>query len=162
VKDGRASAFNTPLEAGVRSVCVLTAAYPRALDLPSLVNLDYVVVHSGDLGGPPSLHAPVPLRSGEILVRRGLVESGLLLMISRGLVDRAIRDDGVFYRATDSAGPFVANLATPYNCQLRDRAAWAASEFGDLEADEVSRRLRRLFDSWAPQFQAVQEPGALI
>ncbi len=161
VKEVRRSAFNTPFEAGLRSVCVLAEAYPHALDLPTLVNLDYVVVHSGDVGGPPSLHAPVPLRSGEILVRRGLIEAGLLLMISRGLVERNIDNGGVYYLATDAAGPFVGNLGTAYNRQLRERAQWAAQEFASLNAKEVSRRLSSLFDGWAPQFHAAHKPGIL-
>jgi ABC-three component (ABC-3C) system Middle Component 2 len=150
------SPFNTPFEAGLRAVCVLVESYPRALDLPILVNLDYLVVHSGDVGGPPSLHAPVPLRSGEMLVRRGLIERGLLLMVSRRLIERAPHVGGVFYRATDLAGPFVSNFATPYNRQLHERAEWAVAEFADIESGELSHRLSALFEPWKTQFQALQ------
>jgi len=130
-----------------------------ALDIPKLVELDYLIVHSGDLGGPPSLHAPVPLRSGEILVRRGLVEAGLLLMMSRGLVERALGEDGVFFVATELSAPFVSSFATRYNRDLRDRAKWAVSEFAATDTEETRRRLSSLFDAWAPQFQAQQGAG---
>lgn len=49
-----------------------------------LVEMDYLVVHSGDADGPDSLHAPLPMRAGELLVRHGLIEKGLMLMMSRG------------------------------------------------------------------------------
>lgn len=155
----RSTTFNTPLEAGLRSLCILVEAYPRALDLPALVNLDYLVVHSGDVGGPQSLHAPVPMRSGEILVRRGLIEAGLLLMVSRRLIERTLTDDGVFYGAGEAAAPFVSNLEATYNKDLRERAEWAVHEFGDAKPEDVSRRLSGLFDAWTPQFQVVQKPG---
>lgn len=154
----RVTTFNSPLEAGVRAVCILAEAYPRALDLGMLVNLDYLTVHTGDLGGPASLHAPVPLRSGEILVRRGLIESGLALMMSRGLIERTLQNGGVFYGATDLAWPFVANLMTPYNRQLQERAAWAVAEFADVAPGELTHRLSRLFDAWMPEFQSMQSP----
>lgn len=78
------SPFNGPLETGVRSLAILTAAFPMAMDLQRLVEMDYLVVHSEDASGPRSLHAPLPLRAGELLVRRGLIESGLKLMVRRG------------------------------------------------------------------------------
>lgn len=48
----RASPFNSPLETGVRALSILEAAHPEACDLHRLVELDYLVVHSGDAGGP--------------------------------------------------------------------------------------------------------------
>jgi len=152
------SPFNTPFEAGVRSLCLLTEAYPIGLDLPTLVELDYLVVHSGDVGGPPSLHAPVPLRSGEILVRRGLVESGLMLMISRSLVERSLRKDGLYFCATELSAPFVTSFTTRYNRELQERAAWAVNEFAEAEAGELRTRLSALFDNWSTQFHALQGP----
>ena len=80
------SPFNSALETGVRTLAILIACYPTAHDLGRLVQYDYLTVHSGDANGPPSLHPPLPLRSGELLVRRGLIESGLRLMMSRSLV----------------------------------------------------------------------------
>jgi len=77
----RHTPFNSPLETGVRSLAILVAAYPASFDLQRLVEMDYLVVHSGDAGGPKSLHAPLPLRAGELLVRRGLIEKGLLLIL---------------------------------------------------------------------------------
>ena len=72
--------FNSPLEAGIRSVGLLVASYPKCFDIQQLVVFDYLVVHTGDINGPESLHPQIPLRSTELLVRRKLVENGLLLM----------------------------------------------------------------------------------
>jgi hypothetical protein len=88
--------FNSPLETGIRSVGVLVATYPKAFDLQRLVAFDYLVVHTGDLGGPESLHPELPMRSAELLVRRGLVERGLLLMRSRELIEREANPEGIF------------------------------------------------------------------
>lgn len=148
--------FNSPLEAGLRSLFVLTAAYPTTFDLGRLVELDYLVVHSGDFDGPPSLHAPVPLRSGEILIRRSLVEKGVLLLVGRGLLERQIHEDGVFFCASEISAPFVTSLTAKYNLDLWARASWAVEEFGALGALQIRERFSGLFDAWSTQFEFAQ------
>ena len=140
-----AQPFNSALEAGVRSLAILVGAFPAAYDLQRLVEFDYMTVHSGDLDGPESLHAPVPSRSGELLVRRGLVERGLLLMMSRSLTKRIVDGDGISYVATDSAGAFLDALQSPYMSALRKRADWAVERFGVLSTPEISARTSSLF-----------------
>ncbi|WP_245284947.1 MULTISPECIES: ABC-three component system middle component 2 [unclassified Bradyrhizobium] len=50
---GRQVTFNGPLEAGIRAVALLGAAYPRAFDLQHLTALDYILVKANDLDGGP-------------------------------------------------------------------------------------------------------------
>jgi hypothetical protein len=154
--------FNSPFEAGVRVVIILVAAFPTAFDLQKLVVLDYLTVHSGDAGGPLSLHPPVPLRAGELLVRRQLVERGLLLMSSRSLVVREFLSAGIFYRATDDAGPFVDNFRSDYSVQMKARASWAANQFGALSTSELNARTAELVKNWSAEFEGPQVPGMLI
>jgi hypothetical protein len=151
--------FNSPLETGMRSLAILTAAHPRALDLQRLVEMDYLVVHSGDVGGPDSLHAPLPLRAGELLVRRRLIESGLLLMMSRGLVQRIPKSDGIDYMAAEAAAPFLASLTANYSKRLLERADWAALRFEQFSTEEIRQITQGFFERWSSQFQAVQIAG---
>lgn len=151
--------FNSPLETGVRSLAVLVAAYPAQLDLQRLIEMDYLVVHSGDAEGPSSLHAPLPLRGGELLVRRGLVEKGLILMMSRDLVHRIPSDDGFKYVAGEWATPFVTSLTADYSRRLTERAQWAVDRFQSVPTEEIRRITYRLFERWSSQFQTVQSIG---
>ena len=149
----KASPFNSALETGVRALSILTASYPKAHDLGRLVQYDYLTVHSADANGPPSLHPPLPLRSGELLVRRGLVESGLRLMMSRSLVRRELHSKGFLYGAEDSATSFLDNLNSPYTVALRSRADWVAATFDELSAEELDSVVKRLFEAWTIEFQ---------
>lgn len=151
--------FNSPLETGVRSLAVLHAAFPAAFDLQRLVEMDYLVVHSGDAGGPRSLHAPLPLRAGELLVRRGLIEKGLILMMSRGLVRRLPAPEGFTYLADEAAAPFISSLRDEYSLDLIRRAAWAVQRFNNTPTDEVRRFTHKFFARWSSQFQSVQQLG---
>jgi hypothetical protein len=148
--------FNSALETGIRSVGVLVAAYPIAFDLQRLVAFDYLVVHTGDLGGPESLHPESPKRSTELLVRRGLVERGLLLMMSRGLVAREPKTQGIFYRAGEFAETFMGSLASSYLVGLRQRAQWVADTFGRMEQDTFRDTMNEAVGRWIEEFQYVE------
>jgi hypothetical protein len=121
--------------------------------------MDYLVVHSGDADGPESLHAPLPLRAGELLVRRGLIETGLLLMMSRGLVQRLPTSDGFAYVAGEAAAPFLAALSTAYMKKLRERAVWVTQRFSDVSTDEITRITHGFFEKWSSQFQPLENSG---
>lgn len=157
--DHSPSPFNSTLETGVRSLAILHAAYPAAFDLQRLVEMDYLVVHSGDAGGPESLHAPLPLRAGELLVRHGLIEKGLILMMSRGLVRRLLAQEGFNYVAGEAAAPFIASLSDEYSSDLKERAAWAVQRFGDMPTEEVRRFTHQFFARWSSQFQSIPMLG---
>ena len=80
--------FNSPIETGVRALILLAEAYPQGFDLQRILEYDYMMVHTGDFeNGPPSIHPALPLRSGELLVRRALIDRGLMLMVSRAYHD---------------------------------------------------------------------------
>jgi hypothetical protein len=148
--------FNSPLETGLRSLAILEAAFPNRYDLQHLVELDYLVVHSADVDGPESLHAPLPLRAGELLVRRQLIERGLLLMISKGLIERHANKSGIEYSAGDVAAPYLDSLSAPYTLQLRDRARWLADNFSGLSTEEIRSLIRRFFAHWTSEFESVK------
>src|SRR5690242_8186525 len=122
--------FNSPLETGVRALILLAAAYPQGLDLQRVLEYDYIMVHTGDFeNGPLSIHPALPLRSGELLVRRELIDRGLMLMMSRALATREPTEQGFIFRASDDAGPFLDSLTAEYIGDLRNRAAWVVQRF---------------------------------
>jgi len=151
--------FQSALESGIRALAILAEAHPASYDLQRLLFFDYLVVHSEDAGGPASLHASTPLRNGELLVRRGLVERGLLLMVSRKLLIRNFNDEGIGYEATDDAGPFLDCLSAPYTIRLKETAAWAVHTYGPFSDEALKGYFDRNFERWTREFQAIY-PGA--
>lgn len=155
------SPFNSALETGVRALVLLAEAYPRIVDLQRLLMFDYLVVHTGDAEGPESLHPDLPLRNGELLVRRHLVERGVLLMVSRRLVDRLATDSGIGYVAAEGAEPYLDQLRAPYTRRLRERAAWVITRFADHDDASLKRFFDANFERWTREFQSVQTPGGV-
>jgi hypothetical protein len=151
--------FNSPLEIGVRAVTILTTIFPKSLDIQHLVFFDYMTIHSGDVDGPESLHTPLPLRSGELTIRRSLIERGIFLMMSRGLVERLASPDGFQYRSSETAYAFLSMLSSQYISKLRDRAGWVTETFGQSSLEELQAVEKSFFREWSTQFQTLERVG---
>lgn len=145
--------FNTPIESGLRSLLVLEAVKPAACDLQRLVIYDYLLVHSEDVpDGPGSLHPATPLRSGELLVRRNLVEHGLRLLIRKGLVNKTFRKKGIYYAASALAKPFLVYFQTPYAVRCREISKWIADRFQGLSDDKLREFIHENLGRWGAEF----------
>lgn len=149
--------FNSALETGVRSICILVVDLSNKFDLQQLLALDHIVVHTGDIeNAPPSLHPNILQRSGELLVRRPLVENGLVLMESKRLVQKVITPDGFFYCATELASVFIENLTNEYIKELSQRAQWAVTMYNDYGDRLFSEIFNSAFDHWRNEFQIAE------
>jgi hypothetical protein len=146
--------FNGPLEAGIRAVALLGAAYPKAFDLQRLTALDYLLVRTKTIeGGPESLHPPTPLRSPDAEVRREIVQKGLQLMMSRDLVEREAEETGLMYIAGENAAAFLDALQSPYLLKVKDRAYWLIEHFSGYADAEFNALIRRYLEDWIIEFQ---------
>lgn len=155
-QERRPITFNGPLEAGIRAISILGAAYPKTFDLHRLVALDYLLVHTGDINGPANLHPPTPTHSAELLVRRKLVEQSLHLMMTRDLVAREVTPDGIKYGAGENAATFLSSVSSSYLVAMKDRAAWLVEALGGLSDEQFKGVMRRFFDKWVEEFQQVE------
>ncbi len=152
-KINTAHPFNSAIECGLRSLVILENAFPRDYDLQRLIFYDYLLVHSGDAGGPESIHPATPHRSGEVLVKRQILEKGLLLMISRGLVTREYDKSGIIYSASDNATPFLDSMESRYISLLKERATWVIEVFDEYNDKKLEKFFRDNLDRWGGEFE---------
>lgn len=152
--------FNGALETGVRSVVILETAYPRTFDLTQLTWLDHLVVHTEDLEGPQSLHPNIPQRNGELLVRRSLVEQGLMLMQQLHMVETQFTPSGIVYVACEKASPFVQLIRSNYGRTLKERAKWLLDYFSERGADHLHEIITQKIGRWAIEFQSSAKPAS--
>ena len=140
-------ALNSSLELGIRALIILeSASDPLALD--ELVLYDYGMLHSSDLGGPPSLHPALPARAAEFGVKRQLVEEGLQVMSRAGLTEMIVGQNGFQYVAGDGAAQFLGALESDYLRQLREVALWVVHEFRSASPSELTARLHAAVGDW--------------
>ncbi len=158
--DRKPITFNGPLETGIRAVSILGAAYPQSYDLQRLVALDFLLVHTADVGGPDSLHPPAPMYSTELLVRRKLVEDALHLMMTRELVERQATAEGIKYCAGENAATFLASVSSSYLLALKQRATWLFDALGSYSDQDFRSVMRRFSESWVEEFQHIEHSKA--
>lgn len=146
--------FNSAFETGLRALCALSVGYPHEYDIQQLLAFDHIIVHSGDMpGGPPSLHPQVQQRNGELLIRRPLIQTGLSLMETKGLVLTRASEGQILYVATELASVFLESLENSYLHNLIERAGWAVSAFGELGPRSFFDVFNAAFDRWSTEFQ---------
>lgn len=145
--------FNSPFELGIRMVYLLQSLGPRGADLQKLVLLDYAVVYSADLNGPSSLHTPVPFRGAELLSRRELIEQGLYLMSTRGLVTASWDDYGITYHAGEASRSMTSSLTSTYLRKLETRCEWVAQHFGDSDSADLTKQFADSGHLWGAELE---------
>ena len=149
--------FNSTLETGIRALVVLEAFYPRRCDLIEITWLDHLVVHTGDLevqDVPESLHPDLPNHTGELFVRRQLVERSLRLMQQMHLVDVFESEAGVEFCSSEEAPCYLELLKTPYSLALKERAKWMADRFAGLKTREMKEQIEKRIGRWTAEFRA--------
>jgi hypothetical protein len=156
VSRGSALTFNGPLEAGIRAVAILGAAFPRSFDIQRLTAFDYLLVRTSQLGGPADLHPATPIQTPATEVRRKVVQDAVHLMMTRDLITRSIRENGIRYCAGEAASMFLDSLQTPYLKELKERAHWIVRHLAGYSDDEFDQLMRRFFDMWVIEFQDVE------
>lgn len=145
--------FNTPAESGLRSLIILNTIAPKSFDLQRLVIYDYLLVHSGDVHeGPESLHPPTPQRAGELLVRRDLIEHGLLLLFGKGLVSKSYVSDGIVYSTTSIAGRFLTYLTSPYATRCVEVSRWIVDRFSGFSDIQLRAFVNENMGRWGAEF----------
>lgn len=154
------SLFNSPLESAIRSVVLLDALYPLKVDLSELTWLHYLLVHSADADGPPSLHPDIPQRGGELKVNRKTVELGLAVLRRMHYADLVVDDAGMRYEATDFAAAFVELLHASYTESMKERAAWIAVQVRERGLASLEEALRASVGRWTTEFAQPQTPIA--
>lgn len=151
--------LNGPLETAIRVLTLLAEAYPSSLDLNQLVLLDHGLLHSEDLGGPSSLHPPVPIRSSELGVKRHQLTLGLEVLARVGLADINASVGGIHFTAAEGAHPFLSLLETSYARALAERAGWVVGRYGGLSDADLRQAIRDVSGRWAEEFENLGAGG---
>lgn len=144
--------LNSPLELGLRTLVVLTVSFPRELDIDRIVLMDYCLLRSEDLGGPPSVLPAIATRGGELGIKRTVLEHGIQVMLRAGLIDVVVSSKGLNYRASEAAAPFLRLVSSPLLDKLRQAAEWAVGDFGDLPTTGIRERIQLVANQWGEQW----------
>jgi len=144
--------FNNSIETGLRTLCILNSMFPHSYDLETLVCMDYLCVHTGDFDqGMESLHPANPHRTGELFVRRSIIEEGLVLFISRGLITTLYLGSGIEYQATELSSSFLDKINSPYSIAMMERSEWLRKRFDEEDNTTIQKYVKSITSNYAFQ-----------
>jgi hypothetical protein len=148
--------FNSPIEMGLRLLFLFKNTEKEGLDLQRLIYYNYLLVHTSDVsdlpGAPKSLHPNLPDRSGEILISRKIIESGVKLLLSKGLICIGYTKTGIKYKRNDETKPFLEYFESKYSKELDKNANWICQKFDKLQDEKLNDFMTKNLGKWGSEF----------
>lgn len=145
--------FNTPIEIGLRALIILNELSQESIDLNRLVIYDYLVTHSSDFNKEVnSLHPPSPHRSGELIIKRKVMQEGINLMYSRDLIDIEYTKDGIYYKANQLSSYFINYLDSAYALNLMKCSRVVIQKFNQYSDKELNSFVKINIPKWGSEF----------
>lgn len=145
--------FNTPIEVGLRALIILNELSAKSMDLNQLVIYDYMVTHSNDVDdSTESLHPSIPYRSGEIVIKRKVMQEGINLMYSRELLDIEYTKNGVYYKSNELTLYFIKHLASTYAQDVIQNAQRLKEQFKRYSEMDLYEYINGNISKWGSEF----------
>lgn len=150
--------YNTPLEIGIRSLIILyTNKAP--MDVDRLMYFDYLCLHTRDIDGPESLHAPIPNRGVQVYSKRELIRKGISVLVSKELIDVAPDETGFCFQINEAGIKFLSFFQTTYFVELVERAFWVANKFSNLPTPNLRMIIDEKIPHWGSEFTSIEQSG---
>ena len=145
--------YNTPLEVGLRVIIILNELGYMPIDINRLIIYDYFVLHGSDFDKSiESLHPPIPHRSGEIIIKRKIIQDGINLMYSRELLDIQYTEEGIYYKANELTPAFLNYLDSTYAEEISKNSKLVINKFNSYSDDELNAYVNDNFSKWGSEF----------
>ena len=144
--------FNMPIEVGVRSLMILFANSDKVFDLEKLMYFDYLSLHTSDIGGPASIHASIPNRGIQVYSKKELIKKGLLILLSKELIDFKPTNEGFMYGINEAGKIFLSLFQTKYFKELMTRIEWVSLKYGSYPNSEIKRLIDLNIGKWGSEF----------
>ena len=145
--------FNTPLEVGLRVLNMLNELKSVPIDINRLIIYDYFVLHANDFNeNYESLHPAIPHRTGEIIIKRKIIQEGIQLMYAKDLIDIKYTENGIYYSANELTSAFLNYFDSTYETELIKNAQIVINEFKYYSEQKLSEYVNDNLSNWGSEF----------
>jgi len=113
--------FNTPFEAGLRSLLVLSVFASDSATIDRIAAYDFISIYGKDFGiSEFNLHGNNVFNFSEFPAKRSLITDGVKQEVLDGMANVSRTSSGFKYRLSKSGFAFVESLNTSYSEQYLD------------------------------------------
>jgi len=146
--------YNSTYEVSIRVLLLLSKLNGNSSTLNNLMIFDYLSLNTYDIGGPASLHAPIPNRGTQLYSRKVIVERSLKYLISKQLIKVNPTDAGIEYLISEYGFKFLEYFESTYFNNLKNRIIWTIDQFGNLSNSEMKEFINNNMSKWGQEFMA--------
>jgi len=121
---------------------------------------DYFILHLGDIDNEYiSLHPDNPNHSSEIAIRRNIINKGLTLLVSKGLLDIKYTKSGIYYKKNEITDPFVKLFFNGYVEHLKRNISVVNEKFSGFSDVQIYKYINKHIGSWKGEFEKEYNSG---
>jgi hypothetical protein len=148
--------YNSTIEVAVRVILILEHSKNHLCSKEKLLALDHFSLNTFDVGGPASLHAPIPNRGVQILAKKPILDKALIFLMSKDLIICEATDNGFFYRASQNATLYLNYFETEYFIRLKSRINWVTTKFSKYSEKDLSDFVKTNIDNWGEEIMPLE------
>jgi hypothetical protein len=143
--------YNSPIELAIRTLIILYH-HDSKTDIDRLMYLDHLALNTEDIGGPPSIHAPIPHRGVQIFARKELIEKGITILVSKQLISIVPSTSGILYEINEAGKKFLEYFSSEYFIELRTSVKWVENKFNKMTTLQIREFIDNNLDKWGGEF----------
>ncbi|MCB7480282.1 ABC-three component system middle component 2 [Christiangramia sediminis] len=144
--------YNSNIEIAIRILVILLNLPLKRSSTYKLMVLDHISLNTYDVGGPASLHAPIPNRGVQIYSRKEILNESIKLLISKDLISINPSKNGLLYEITENGINYLKYFESKYFNKLKDKVEWTSEKFGNLSDGDLKTYVNQNLSKWGEEF----------
>ena len=78
-------------------------------------------------------------------------------MMTRDLINREVKKEGILYKAGEPASFFLNSLQSPYLKELKVRAKWLMKFIQSYDDHDFELLTKKFYKDWISEFQGIEK-----
>jgi hypothetical protein len=144
--------YNSNFEIAIRTLVILNNLPLKKASIYKLMILDHIALNTFDVGGPASLHAPIPNRGVQVYSRKNILNESIKLLISKDLIKLMPNKNGLPYEITENGINYLKYFESKYFNQLKEKVEWTTKNFGGSTDSELKTYVTQNLSKWGEEF----------
>lgn len=149
-----AKIYNSVIEIGMRALVILSYSQTSSKSLDEIMILDHLALNTFDVGGPVSLHAPIPNRGVQVYSKRKILNKSIQLLLSKELITISATSNGFRYLINENGKNYLTYFESKYFHLLNQRVLWIMENFGQMDESQLKKVVNQNLAKWGEEFMS--------
>lgn len=155
-----AKVYNGVIEIGTRALIILSHSSKPYKSIDEIMIIDHLALNTFDVGGPVSLHAPIPNRGVQVYSKKQIMDKSIQLLLSKELISITATSNGFKYLINESGKKYLTFFESNYFHLLNERVKWVIENYGQMNEVQLKSIVNKNLPKWGEEFMS-KENSAL-